>query len=98
MLTRDEVPTRVSELMGGKVVRWKPLDQPPFAFFEGVERTLEVFDTEVRERRRLYDVLEPEWPELYAAAGGHIVLLFYNAEETARYFPDLSRRRASSGA
>jgi hypothetical protein len=82
MLTRDEIPGRVSELLGGYRARWLPREKV-FVYFDGAERALEVFDVPVKERLALLQKLEPERKELHAAAGGTIVILFPSSNPPA---------------
>ena len=81
MLSRDEIPGRVSEIMGGHFARWLPREEV-FMYFDGAERALEVFDVPLKDRRPLLYKLEPERKELHAAAGGPIVILFMSSDET----------------
>jgi hypothetical protein len=57
--------------------------------YDGRERTLEVFDADAREQRELLRRLRPARPELDAAAGGPLVIVFHTRAESRRLYVDV---------
>jgi hypothetical protein len=96
MLMRDEIPGRVREIMGGHTARWLPREEV-FVYFDGAERALEVFDVPLRDQIPLLQKLEPERPELHAAAGGPIVILFRSSNPTVAVPMSEERRKRILG-
>jgi hypothetical protein len=84
-LDHDAVPMRVSLLLDRRPVRWGKVAGD----YDGRERTLEIFATDMSERRELLRKLRPVRAELDAAAGGPIVILFHTRAESRRLYADV---------
>jgi hypothetical protein len=85
-ITRDSAVHVVSELLGGRPARWLTA---PVADYDGHERTLEVFDADAGEQLELLRRLRTVRPELSAAVGGPLVVVFHTRAESARLHGDL---------
>jgi hypothetical protein len=81
MMTRAEIPGRVSAVLGGRLARWRVGGGPAF---DGVERSLEIFEVEARAQREALKTLRPVLAELEVAAGGPIVFIFFTPAQSAR--------------
>lgn len=71
-MKREDIPEVVSKLMDHRPVRWAETA----LYFEGCERTLEVFNAAVPDQHGLLRRLRPLRAELQEAAGGPLVILF----------------------
>ena len=91
-LLRDQVPQRVSEMVGGRPVRWTPTDVA-VGDYDGRDRTLEIFNADVREQLTLLRALRPARSVIERAIGGPLVVLFHTSSETQRLYPEMSTRR-----
>ena len=89
MSERAHVPERVSVLLG-RPARWLPSG---FALgdYDGVERTLEVFNVDAREELSLRRMIRSHRAELEAAAGGSIVFVFHSRFESIRLYGEFLR-------
>lgn len=79
----DAVPLIVAQLLR-RPVRWAP-EQALLGEFDGKERTLQVFNTELNEQLRLLEQLEPHRDWLERLAGGPIVVIFFSARQSLRH-------------
>ncbi len=81
--SRQDLLVRVRESMEGRPVRWAG---PPdlVGDYDGRERTLEVFNADGKDQRRLLRQLRPVGPELEDAAGGPVIVIFHTVAESAR--------------
>lgn len=73
-MTRDEVPAAVTRVLGRRA-RWVPRELRVF-YYDGVERTLQVFDVPVRDQMRALESLDGIREEIETAAGGPVIILF----------------------
>ena len=90
-MTRDEVPGRVSRLLDGRPVRWAP-SSSLFGDYDGRERTLDVFDAEPRDQRRLRgDIDRALREELQTAAGGPVIVIFHSIKQSAARYGEFVR-------
>lgn len=81
--SRQDLLARLRELMDGRPVRWAG---PPelVGDYDGRERTLEVFNADGKDQRALLGRLRPFRPDLEAAAGGAVIVIFHTIAESAR--------------
>lgn len=73
-MTRDEVPAAVTQILA-RAARWMPTEKQPF--YDGVERTLQVFGVAVRDQLWALECLEPIREDMEKAVDGPIVITFY---------------------
>lgn len=85
---RDHVPERVSAVLGGRPTRWAPADRL-VGDYDGRERTLEIFDADPSDQRRLLRQLRSLRPEIEETVGGPLIVLFHTTIETARLYPEI---------
>lgn len=95
----DEIPRRVSDVLGGRPTRWLS-DARAVGDFDGRERTLEVFGADADDQRALLRRLRPMRPEIEQALGGPLVVVFHTTDESVRLYPEieLPRRREHDAA
>jgi hypothetical protein len=86
--SRESIEYRVSELLGGRPVRWATAEST-IGDYDGRERTLEVFLADATEQRALVRVIRPQRAELEDAAGGPIITIFHTRAETRRLYPEM---------
>ena len=95
-MTRDEVPAFVSKIVDGRPVRWIPTVRciPALGLVGSVgsgERTLQVFNANAKDQRRLRETIAAHRGWLEKAAGGPLVIIFYSekqSQERYSYFVD----------
>jgi len=87
MASRQDIPRIVSALLGRRPVRWAPMESC-LADFDGWANTLEVFNADPGEQRRLLAGLRARREELDQLAGGRIVFVFHTCRESARLYGD----------
>jgi len=92
MLTREQIPDRVSDLLEGRPVRWMPSSRA-VGDYDGRERTLEVFEADPREQLDLLRRLRDVRPDIERAIGGPLVVLFHTSAETQRLYPEVRAER-----
>lgn len=92
MLTREQIPDRVSDLLEGRPTRWMPGSRA-VGDYDGRERTLEVFEADPREQLDLLRRLRGVRPEIEQAIGGPLVVLFHTSAETQRLYPEVRVER-----
>ena len=90
MLTREQIPERVSDLLEGRPTCWMPSSRA-VGDYDGRERTLEVFEADPREQLDLLHRLREIRPDIEQAIGGSLVVLFHTSAETQRLYPEGSR-------
>lgn len=73
---------QLGALLDGRPVRAVP--QP--GDYDGRERTIEVFDADAKEQRRLLRRLRAVRAELDATTGGPVVFVFHTRKESARLY------------
>jgi hypothetical protein len=90
MLTREQIPERVSDLLEDRPARWMPSSRA-VGNYDGRERTLEVFESDPREQLDLLHRLREICPDIEQAISGPLVVLFHTSAETQRLYPEVSR-------
>lgn len=79
---------RIREVFSGYPVAW--LDPTTHVmYFDGIERTLEVFNADVCDQRVLIRAFRPLREHVEAALKGPVVIIFHTRKETARLYPAL---------
>jgi hypothetical protein len=78
-MTRDEVVSAVREVVDGRHVRWR---SPGGVYFDGAERTLEIYDVEARDQLVLLKGLREMRTAIDDAAGGPVVYIFYTPSQS----------------
>ncbi len=68
-MNREQIPFVVSRLVGGRPVRWIPSERL-VGDYDGRERTLQIFNADAQDQRRLLDVVDAARGPLQEAAGG----------------------------
>ena len=79
-MTRDQIAERVAALLS-RPVRWAS----PLFYYDGCERTLQVFNADVPDQLEMLRQLEPHRPDLEKAAGGPIVVMFFSRKQSVRH-------------
>jgi hypothetical protein len=97
MLTRDEIPDRISELLDGRPTRWTPAERL-LGDYDGRERTLDVFDAHAVEQRSLLRQLRPLRGAIEQVIGGPLIVLFHTPRETRRLYPNVQCVHRGPGA
>lgn len=82
-MTIEDVPAVVAQLLR-RPVRWAP-EQALLGEYDGDERTLQIFNTELRDQLRLLEQLEQYRPWLERSAGGPIVAIFFSVKQSLRH-------------
>jgi hypothetical protein len=82
-MTIEDVPAVVAQLLR-RPARWAP-EQALLGEYDGHERTLQVFNTELRDQLRLLEELEQYRPWLERSAGGPIVAMFFSVKQSLRH-------------
>jgi hypothetical protein len=101
MTVRDEWLPRLRDVFGGRPVAWA--GSRAVGDYDGCERTLDVFNADARDQLELLTRFRGLRPEIEAALGGPIIVLFHTTAETARLYPEIRdlcagpRRVASPG-
>jgi hypothetical protein len=90
--TFAEIPGRVAELLGGRIVRWVPASRR-IGDYDGRHRTLEIFDVPAGDQRGILRLLRPARPDLERIVGGPLVIIFHTPRETERLYPEVSAMR-----
>jgi hypothetical protein len=94
-LTRETIPSLVSEVFGGRPTRWTSRDRL-VGDFDGRERTLDIFDASAGEQLALLRRLRPLRQEIEELIGGPLLVIFHTPKETARLYPEVARLRGGS--
>ncbi|HTE53656.1 MAG TPA: hypothetical protein VK698_22530 [Kofleriaceae bacterium] len=92
-LSWEQIPGAVSAAIGGKPVRWASAG-PSIGDYDGRETTLDVFDVEARDQRRLLRQLRDLRREIEQAIGSPVVLVFHTPAQTSAFYPDVRRHPA----
>lgn len=87
--TFADIPGRIAELLGGRLVQWVPPDRR-VGDYEGRHRTLEIFDVPPDEQRKILRQLYPSRPEIERVIGGPLIIIFHTPRETQRLYPEFS--------
>ena len=82
-MNRDDVPAIVAQLLR-RPTRLAS-EQALAGDYDGDERTLQVFDTELGDQLRLLEQLEQYRPWLERFAGGPIVVVFFSVKQSVRH-------------
>lgn len=82
-----DVPQRVSELLGGRVVCWSPSDRL-VGDYDGRQRTLEVFHAALGEQMDLLRRLRPVREEIERLIEGPLVVIFHSPKESERLYAE----------
>ena len=86
-MRRERVPFFVSGIFDWRPVRWAT----PVGDYDGRDRTLHVFNADLRDQRRLLVELDHKRKELEDAAGGPIIIIFHSVNQTAERYGDFAR-------
>jgi hypothetical protein len=87
MTVRDEWLPRLREVFGGRPVAWA--GSRAVGDYDGRERTLDVFNADARDQLNLLTRFRGLRPEIEAALGGPIIVLFHTTAETTRLYPEI---------
>lgn len=85
-MKREDVPKFVSILLDGRPVKW---GESVFGF-AGRERTLQIFNVDIDERRDLLRSLDRDKDRLEKAAGGPLVFVFHSVKQTKERYVEFS--------
>ena len=80
-MNREVVPFFVSRLIGGRPVRWVP-EERSVGDYEGRGRTLEIFNADAKEQRRLLGEIDKHKSEIETASGGPLVVIFHSVRQS----------------
>lgn len=94
-LTRETVPSLVSEVFGGRPTRWTPPERL-IGDFDGRERTLDVFYASAHKQRALLRRLRPLRREIEETIGGPLLVIFHTPRETERLYPEIRHRHVEA--
>lgn len=78
-MNRDDVVGALREVVDGRHVRWR---SPGGIHYDGVERTLEVYDVEARDQLALLKGLRAMRADIDRAASGRVVFVFYTPSQS----------------
>ena len=81
-MRREHVPLFVSRIIEGRPVRWAP-PKRNLGDFDGRERTLQVFNADAKDQRRLLDEIDRHRAPFEEAAGGPLVVVFHSVRQSA---------------
>lgn len=84
---RDNWVKQLRVLMGGRPVRWAH-ERDSIGDYDGRERTLEVFNADVKDQRQLLRRLRPMRADLELAVGGPVIVIFHTTTESTRLYAD----------
>ena len=87
MMAREEWLPRLRDVFGGRPIAWAGLRA--VGDYDGRERTLDVFNADARDQLELLTRFRPLRPEVEAALGGPIIVLFHTTAETTRLYPEI---------
>lgn len=79
-MTCDDVPMLIALLIE-RPVRWAKM----VGDYDGRERTLEVFNADAADQRRLLGCINRSKDQLVALAGGPLTIIFHSTRQSARY-------------
>jgi hypothetical protein len=80
-MKREDVPGFVSRLTEDRPVRWAPPNRL-FGDYDGRDRTLDVFNADAKEQRRLLEAIYRERASLEQAAGGPFIVVFHSRKQS----------------
>jgi hypothetical protein len=86
-MNRDRVPFFVSRILAWRPVRWAT----PVGDYDGRERTLEVFNADLRDQRRLLVEIDKHRQTLAEAAGGPLIVIFHSVKQTEDRYGEFAR-------
>jgi len=86
-MTREKVPFLVSRLIDCRPVRWAT----PVGDYDGRERTLHVFNADLRDQRRLLAEIDRNRKPFEEAAGGPLLIIFHSAKQTQERYAEFAR-------
>lgn len=83
-MKREDIPFAVSRLIGNRPVRWAK----SVGDYDGRERTLQVFNADVSDRRALDEAIDSCRSLFELAADGPFVIIFYSTSQSAERYAD----------
>jgi hypothetical protein len=86
-MKRERVPYVISRLIDGRPVRWAPANRS-VGDYDGRERTLQVFNADPKDQRRLLDVIDSNRAPLEEAVGGPLIVIFHSVRQSAERYAD----------
>jgi len=89
-MKRAHVPYFVSRILGGRPVRWTPPERR-VGDYDGRERTLHVFNVDVKEQRSVLERIDGHRASLEEAAGGPLVIVFHSVKQSSERYADFLR-------
>lgn len=89
-MKREQIPGFVSRIVGLRPVRWLPPEQLA-GDYDGRERTLQVFDADAPDQRRLLAIIDEHRAMLEEAAGGPLVVIFHSVRQSKERYGDVLR-------
>ena len=87
---------RLREVFDGRPVAWA--GPRAVGDYDGRERTLDVFNADARDQLGLLTRFRGLRPEIEAALGGPIIVLFHTTTETMRLYPEIAVRHVEPKA
>jgi hypothetical protein len=91
MMAPEEWLPRLREVFAGRPVAWA--GARAVGDYDGRERTLDVFNVDARDQLDLLKRFRGVRPEIEAALGGPVIVLFHTTKETARLYPEVAARQ-----
>ncbi len=89
-MNRALVPLVVSDLIEGRPVRWVPTNRL-VGDYDGRDRTLQIFNADPKDQRRLLDEIDKQRGPLEQAAGGPLVIIFHSVKQSTERYADFVR-------
>jgi hypothetical protein len=86
-MKREVVPLVVSGIVDGRPVRWAPAERL-VGDYDGRERTLQVFNADACDQRRLRDAIDERRVPIEEAAGGPLVIIFHSRKQSVERYAD----------
>jgi len=83
-MTKQEIPYLISKLIGDRPVRWAEVT----GNYDGNDRTIEVFETDVEDQRLLFKKLRSLREQSEENIGGPLVIIFHTKQESKRLYQD----------
>jgi hypothetical protein len=80
-MKRERVPFYVSRVLGGRPVRWSDPGRVAESY-DGRARTLQVFNADAKEQRRLLAEIDRHKKVLEAAVDGPLVVIFHSRKQS----------------
>jgi hypothetical protein len=86
-MKRDKVPFFIARIIDWRPVRWAM----SVGDYDGRDRTIEVFDADAKDQRRLLAEIRKNARGIEEAVGGPLVVIFHSVKQTAERYSDFAR-------